>query len=119
MCERLNVRDAAAGLAFVLWSRDREDDWQTCDVALDALLGEPGGAGDAVPLGLWPVARAQTERDHLILPNLRKPIGKNPRAARTRSPSGGASVGVSFVFVGHHGIETVSGAELLLNLSGQ
>ena len=98
--------------------RDRENDQQTCDVALDVLLGELGGAGDAVPLGLWPVACAQIERDHLMLPNLRKPIGKNPRAARTRSPSGGASGGVSVVFVGHHGIETVSGAELLLRRTG-
>ena len=37
-----------------------------------------------------------------------------------RSPSDGASSGVwcVFVFVGRHGIETVSGAKLLLNLSG-
>ena len=47
------------------------------------------------------------------------PIEKNPWAVRVRSPSGGASDGVFYVFVGRHGIETVSGAKLLLNLSGR
>ena len=27
LCNGLNVRDAVSGLAFVRWSRDREDDW--------------------------------------------------------------------------------------------
>ena len=118
LCNGLNVRDAVSGLAFVRWSRDREDDWYTCDVALDVLPGDLVGVGDATVLESWPVACAHIGRDHLMLPNLRERIGKNPRAAHTRSPSGGASVGVPFVFVGRHGIETVSGAKLLLNLSG-
>ena len=45
---------------------------------------------------------------------------KNSRTTPTRSPSEGAPSGVSYVFVGRHGIETVSGASrLLLDLSGQ
>ena len=115
----LNVRDAVSGLAFVRWSRDREDDWYTCDVALEVLPGELVGVGDAIVLESWPVACAQIGRDHLISRNSRMPIEKNPWAVRVRSPSGGASDGVFYVFVGRHGIETVSGAKLLLNLSGQ
>ena len=114
----LNVRDAVSGLAFVRWSRDREDDWYTCDVALEVLPGELVGVGDAIVLESWPVACAQIGRDHLMLRNSRMPIEKNPWAVRVRSPSGGASDGVFYVFVGRHGIETVSGAKLLLNLSG-
>ena len=53
-----------------------------------------------------------------MLQNLRKRIDKNSWAVRERPPSGGASGNVFFVFVGRHGIETVSGAKLLLNLSG-
>ena len=101
------------------WSRDREDDWYTCDVALEVLPGELVGVGDAIVLESWPVACAQIGRDHLMSRNSRMPIEKNPWAVRVRSPSGGASDGVFYVFVGRHGIETVSGAELLLNLSGQ
>ena len=114
----LNVRDAVSGLAFVRWSRDREDDWYTCDVALEVLPGELVGVGDAIVLESWPVACAQIGRDHLMSRNSRMPIEKNPWAVRVRSPSGGASDGVFYVFVGRHGIETVSGAKLLLNLSG-
>ena len=114
----MNVRDAVSGLAFVRWSRDREDDWYTCDVALEVLPGELVGVGDAIVLESWPVACAQIGRDHLMLRNSRMPIEKNPWAVRVRSPSGGASDGVFYVFVGRHGIETVSGAKLLLNLSG-
>ena len=94
LCNGLKARDAVVGPAFVRWSRDRENDQQTCDVALDVLLGELGGAGDATFLEPWPVACAQIGRDHLMLHNLSKPIGKNSRAARARSPSGGASGGV-------------------------
>ena len=119
LCNGLNVRDAVSGLAFVRWSRDREDDWYTCDVALEVLPGELVGVGDAIVLESWPVACAQIGRDHLMLRNSRMPIEKNPWAVRVRSPSGGASDGVFFVFVGRHGIETVSGAKLLLNLSGR
>ena len=119
LCNGLNVRDAVSGLAFVRWSRDREDDWYTCDVALEVLPGELVGVGDAIVLESWPVACAQIGRDHLMLRNSRMPIEKNPWAVRVRSPSGGASDGVFYVFVGRHGIETVSGARLLLNLSGQ
>ena len=118
LCSGLNVRDAVSGLAFVRWSRDREDDWYTCDVALEVLPGELVGVGDAIVLESWPVACAQIGRDHLMLRNSRMPIEKNPWAVRVRSPSGGASDGVFYVFVGRHGIETVSGAKLLLNLSG-
>ena len=118
LCNGLNVRDAVSGLAFVRWSRDREDDWYTCDVALEVLPGELVGVGDAIVLESWPVACAQIGRDHLMLRNSRMPIEKNPWAVRVRSPSGGASDGVFYVFVGRHGIETVSGAKLLLNLSG-
>ena len=58
--------------------------------------------------------------NHLMLHKSRKPARKNSRAVRARSPSDGASSGVwcVFVFVGRHGIETVPGAKLLLNLSG-
>ena len=117
LCNGLNVRDAVSGLAFVHWSRDREDDWFTCDVALAVLPGELVGVGDAIVLDSWPVACAQIGRDHLMSRNSRMPIEKNPWAVRVRSPSGGASDGVFYVFVGRHGIETVSGAELLLDLS--
>ena len=45
---------------------------------------------------------------------------KNSRTTPTLSPSEGAPSGVSYVFVGRHGIETVSGASrLLLDLSGR